>query len=531
MTDIWLPDWLKVARASVRYIDSSAVYRNPYTGIAQVVSLGGDRLGGSLNLAPQGGVVSPTERRAMTKFMASLRGRQNRFFVTDAAYRRGGNFPTNEVLPNNTFLSGTSGWSINLAGESILSASDRELIVTRAANTSAYVVQRTSSVTVTQFAPYVGRVFVRSGSGPYSGDGQVFIDSVAQGSLPTAPGLITAAFVAQTTAPTFQFADYMNGKMAGNYFIVPYTSLSRCALVDNGENRLLQSAVFGNASWTKTNVSAGTNDVTAPDGTATGDSITENASAGVHAVSQGSITVPSAAADFAFCVAIKAAGRSFAYVTINEATGGTGLSQYFNLSGSGTVGASGATGANWANRRAFARSLGNGWVMCCLVGRKTNAATTLSVDIGAATADGTSSYTGTSAHAISLWRATLAQSGVPVQLVSTTTTAITSPTQTGSGLRLKGLPVSATDLLLPGDQFEVITSFGSELKIVDAVLNSDSAGLGHLQFHPPLRATPAVNAPVIIHNPMGRFMFDGQFPEWANDPGYITSTSIEFEEG
>jgi hypothetical protein len=107
---------------------------------------------------------------------------------------------------------------------------------------------------------------------------------------------------------------------------------------------------------------------------------------------------------------------------------------------------------------------------------------------------------------------------------------VNGASQTGSALNVDQLPVSTNGLLLMGDQFEVITSRGSELKRVTAPLNSNSSGQGYLMFEPPLRGSPADNAAVIIHQPMMRGIFVGEFPEWINEPGIITTASAEFEE-
>ena len=79
-------------------------------------------------------------------------------------------------------------------------------------------------------------------------------------------------------------------------------------------------------------------------------------------------------------------------------------------------------------------------------------------------------------------------------------------------------------------QVEVITSYGSELKILSAPLHSDGSGNGHLLFNPPLRGAVADSAAVIVYRPMGRWVFTGQFPEWMNEPGAIGSAQLEFVE-
>lgn len=99
-----------------------------------------------------------------------------------------------------------------------------------------------------------------------------------------------------------------------------------------------------------------------------------------------------------------------------------------------------------------------------------------------------------------------------------------------SGMLLKNLPTSTDDLLMTGDQVEVITANGSELKILSAPLNSDSSGYGYVLFNPPLRGAAGDNAIVIIYRPCGRWVCSGQVPEWSNDPGVITSATLEFEE-
>lgn len=102
--------------------------------------------------------------------------------------------------------------------------------------------------------------------------------------------------------------------------------------------------------------------------------------------------------------------------------------------------------------------------------------------------------------------------------------------QTGSGLTVYGLPASTNDLLVAGDQIEVITSLGSELKIVTTALNSSGSGGGHIRFEPPLRGSVSANALVIVNKPHGRWVLTGQPPEWMNEPGKFTSATLEFEE-
>jgi hypothetical protein len=209
---------------------------------------------------------------------------------------------------------------------------------------------------------------------------------------------------------------------------------------------------------------------------------------------------------------------------IEEGTGSTQVYVDVNLSTGALSGAS--VGANWANVRTAIVALGNGWYYVALTGRKTNAATTLRARIYLASAAGTTSYSGDGASSIYVWRAALAQSAVAMRLRQTTTTAAAASTQSGSALHLKGLPASTSGLLLAGDWFEI----DGQLKMAIAPLNSDAAGLGYLQFSPPLRRSVSDNTPVIVCRPMGRFMFAGDAPGWMNEPGIFSSASIEMEE-
>lgn len=102
--------------------------------------------------------------------------------------------------------------------------------------------------------------------------------------------------------------------------------------------------------------------------------------------------------------------------------------------------------------------------------------------------------------------------------------------QLGSVLNIDALPASLDGAFLPGDQFQVITSRGPSLHVCTAATNSSSGGAGTLHFEPPLRAAPTDNSPVIVHQPMTRYVFTGELPEWQNEPGVFTNASADFEE-
>lgn len=103
---------------------------------------------------------------------------------------------------------------------------------------------------------------------------------------------------------------------------------------------------------------------------------------------------------------------------------------------------------------------------------------------------------------------------------------IAGGSQTGVHLNVDQLPTSTIGLLLEGDQVQI----GDELVTVAAPLNSDGSGAGKLVLSRPLRSTPADNAPVIIHEPMGLFMLAESENGWMNEPGRMLNASVNLIE-
>lgn len=523
MVDLFWPRDIVPNDVEWRLLDSTGVFASPLSGVVRTVSRPGtNRWGVRLNFRN----LRDSQRYRVMSVLAALRGQSNRIWISDVSSRRRGSFSTGELLANNTFANGTTGWSSD--SDVTLSATDRVLRMVRTAVTTApNSLYPTAAATVTQYAAYVVRAHLRSGRGTFAPNLTVGSAATANdfGVLVASYGMNALAFVPRAASAAIGLEDGVSsGVTAGDFFECAYLSMSRGALVDNGPNLLLRSDEFDNAAWTKTNLTITANSVASPDGTTTADLLVENVSAGVHAVSQ-AVTISTAAAEYAFCVAVKANVRNFCALEMQENAGSTTVTQYFNLS-TGAVGSTGATGANWSDRRASIAALGNGWYMCCLVARKTSAATQVAPVLYAATADGTSSYTGGGNTAILAWRATLAQSSVPGRVTQTTTTASSGVSQTGSALYLKGLPASTSGLLELGDMAQI----GSELKRATARLSSDAAGLGYFQFEPAMRTTPANSAPVIFQEPMGKFLLNSDETVWPTRPGKFSDFSLDFVE-
>lgn len=522
MTDIYLPVNLRQARSSFKYIDSTGVTRGAYTGVPQTTNYGGDRIGASIDFTQMGG-KSSTElsyRAQLQAFMMALRGKTNRVYLTDSSYIRRGSFPAVEILSNVDFSS-TASWLSD--SKYSLSASDgilRSTVLTSGA--TGYPAYQVPGYT--QFVPYVMRSIIRAGRGSFVSLSSL-VDNTTVLSIPSTLGYSAGSAVVQTTglhAGIFDGAT--TGLTAGDFIEVLFASASRCIQVDGFANLLLRSDEIDNAAWTSVGLGSVTaNALAAPDGTVTAELLVQDTSSGGHYRRQ-NVTVASAAADYALSCCFHSANRGWAFMLMEEQTGGQSAYAFFNL-GAGTVGTV-TSSTNMASARAFIVAKGNGWFECHFVARKTNAATVIQARLCASTADNTLTYTGSAEGSIYAWRANMAQSSVPTRSVQTTSAAVAASTQQSSNLYVKGLPVSTSGLLLIGDWVEI----DGQLKMILASLNSDAAGLGYLQFSPPLRRAVADNTPIIVHKPTGRFMFGGDSSGWSNEPGVFSTASIDLEE-
>jgi hypothetical protein len=527
MTEVLWPPDLVPSSQSWTTIGNAATFNSPFVGTTRTYGRPGVRMGCTITLPP----VKGEPRARMLAALRALKDRGNYIWVPDftTTLETGlpvrGSFAATELLPNNHFANGTTGLT---GSNAAVSVTDRVLRATwDGIGTECDVYA--SPVSVTQYAPYALRSQIGGGSWE-SGNtiGPSIADTVTSSSdYSVIRGLRTDSMVvrAATTGNLFLGVGLFatTKQLAGSFYEVNWSSFARCALVDNGPNALLQSDTFDNASWTKDDLTVTANANVAPDGTTTADSLIEDSDNSDHFVFQ-AVTVVSSAADYVFSVAVKAGGRNFVKLDIDETTGGTAISQYFNLS-TGAVGTNGATGANWSNRRAFITSLGNDWYLCSIVGRKTNAATTIRAYINIASADGTASYTGNGSSGILVWRASMAQSSVPVRGVQTTTTATTGTTQTSNRLYVKGLPASTSGLLKAGDMVQI----GGQINQLTAPLDSNAAGLGVLICGNPWRS-PADNAPVIVNTPMCKMQLASDTIDIETGPGQFSPFQLELVE-
>lgn len=530
MSDLVAPAALDVARISFRYIEQTGLTRGTYNGAPLTTAYGGDRIGCSIDFTPCGGSSSTNRSRLrqMHAFMMRMQGKQNRIYATDNSYTREGSFPATELFTNSDFSSGTTGWSaISL---SQISASDGVLRITA---TGAAAIGVSQNVTLTQYVPYVIRSLVMGGKG-FSG---LSIGPVAQDSagvdfginLSTSRGYLVASGVATASGAAAQrpvLCSSSTGMTAGDFFSTSFVSMSRCILVDGGGNSLQQSDNFTSQWLLAGFASVSANAIAAPDGAVTGDALVEGSATSAHYIHQ-TLTVSSGVQDVVAYGCFNGGGRPWGYLLMEENPGGTHAYAYANL-GTGAVGTVAITGGvGWTNVRAAVVPLGNGWYEIQLVARKTSSSTSIQVRLGAATADNTPSYTGGGGGAaIRVWRGGALPGSLPTRGTQSTTTSVDPESQEGSALHVKGLPVSTSGLLLTGDWFEI----DGQLKKVVDTLDSDAAGRGYLRFSPPLIRAVSNNTPIIVHRPMGRFIFAGEFPEWAIEPGVFSTASVDLEE-
>jgi len=532
--EVLIPPWVRPeSPETIRMIDDATVAFQPSFGRGQTQR--------GIFADPRWGLrrryrgLRSDEKAAILNTLNDSRGQLNPIRVTPHTPIRGG-FATSELVSNGTFQNGATGWTAS--SDYSISVSDRVLRAVRVANTGgALVLEQSATVSVVQYAPYALRFMVTQGRGTYAASsfghrigtaaaGTQVQNETAQFSY----GLQTTAFNAWngTSVAASLVDSSVAGLTAGDSVLIPYVSLARCARVDNSPNDLQNAEVFGSSPWVASSGATGatisSNTSTAPDGNTTADSLVENGGASTHYVSQ-PVTFSANAHDRAVWCCIKNSGRNFALLQMDHA-GGT-VSQYFNVTGgAGAVGVNGTTGTGWSNRRAFLTDLGNSWYLCVLVARKSGAQTSGSAYINAASADGTSSYTGSSGNALALWRGGCAATSEPVLPPGNTSVLSSGTTQSGNGLNTKGWPASTSNLLLTGDWVEI----GGELKQLTAPVNSDAAGLAYIQFRPGLAGSPADGDAVIVYEPFGRFIYPAGTREFENLFGIYSDCEMNLEE-
>lgn len=104
------------------------------------------------------------------------------------------------------------------------------------------------------------------------------------------------------------------------------------------------------------------------------------------------------------------------------------------------------------------------------------------------------------------------------------TPLVAGASQTGASLAIDGCTAGTT--LLKGDMFAV----NGELKMVCADATADGSGTMTVTFEPPLRSSPADNAPITTSQPTALFMLESDEQMWSTKPGVRSDFTISLIE-
>ena len=209
----------------------------------------------------------------------------------------------------------------------------------------------------------------------------------------------------------------------------PLTQACKGLLIEEQRiNSILQSDNFASASWTQSLLTVSSNVTSSPDGSTSGDLITEDSTTGIHQINQPSPIITAGQA-YTLSVFAKAASHNCFQISF-PAIYGSGLFCNFILSGSGSLGNKDATSV------ARIESYPNGWYRCSLtapsvVGGSASPVAILAINNNSAAVRNTS-YLGTGAQVVSLWGAQLEAGAFPTSYIPTTTGPVTRSADTCS---------------------------------------------------------------------------------------------------
>jgi hypothetical protein len=239
MTDYLFPPASRMTTTRWDHVANTAASRSIFTGAVQTLGRGGDRWQVGVTVSNSHDTkLTYAERSALKSLRAILRGQTNRCHMADTGYQKRGSFPALEILANNTFASGTTGWSTSALFN--LSAAERNLTAIRVSVPSPQVagtiITNTSAATGIASVPYVARAFVVNGKGNHTNYG-LAIGSSSGGTqyvntTGLTAGMLTTSVVPGGTSLFIRVSDQqVTGTANDDTLHVLYLSLSRCALV------------------------------------------------------------------------------------------------------------------------------------------------------------------------------------------------------------------------------------------------------------------------------------------------------------
>jgi hypothetical protein len=188
----------------------------------------------------------------------------------------------------------------------------------------------------------------------------------------------------------------------------------------------LRSAEFDNASWTKSNSTAVSNQTVAPDGTGAGDEIAATAANAIHLVSQAVATVASTTYATSFFVKLRGGNATHIQVFADNNGGGNGGYMNVRLSDGVITRAAGAQGAG-TNIMGGVDPHANGWYRVWITVQHASATTRFGVVLlNTANANATflPSIAMVTTDTIAIWGGQLEAGDNPTSYIPTTTASV-----------------------------------------------------------------------------------------------------------
>lgn len=535
MTDYILPHDLRGARVEWSGENASAAYTpDTLNAIRTSEIAGSDALRMNVTWPTvRNSVENLLRRNRAVAALRKLRGQANRIWLPVFGYRQQGSFSAPEIAPNPYFQNNAAS-HLSVNANFSATVADHVLRILRLANSGGgfnFLFRLQTAAVVTANLPHVARLLVMPGRGPTDGlhldvGSTSFGNEYAAGAVSTA-GMLTTGFTPLASPAHVGLLQDQANNIAGDFLECAYFSVSRCLEADNGANYLAQSEAYQQtAAWTVTRTTVSANAVTAPNGATTGDRLVEDSSASTsHYVAQ-NVTGEAVKKDWQLTVLAQADTRTFIRIVMRDTTTSEECYVDVNLT-TGALGTPAVSGASWISPRAWSRDFGNGWYAATIVGRHDNTNTGLQARIMLASALGTVSYSGNGASRVALWRAVMSPSSVPVRIYGAGTTSAANPTgtpQTGTDFYVKGGDPSINDALRIGDWIQV----GREHHSLRGSFNTDAAGCGCLELCEAPRQVFALNEPVIIQNPLGKYLRSEPSSSWTDSPAQMTDVVAEF---
>ena len=338
-----------------------------------------------------------------------------------------------DLVTNGTFDTDTTGWT---AVNSTLSIVSGKLRVTNVGANAGYCHQAITTVvgqkyvlsaTVTQQTSATYSIYI--GNGPGSG---------ALGGLGTAASVEFTATATTTYLSTIntqavdgRYTDFDNISVKPPAYHGSMVDGVKCYDTDRSGNPISTSGSYplvGYVPWeARTNLCLQSEDlsttwgnnnttesvnaaVVSPNGTTTADKLVEAATNTTHTIHN---TVAGTSGVYTTSVYLKAAGRTWAYITEGNSVTSTA---YFDLT-NGVVGTVGGTGSPSAR----IVDAGNGWYRCSMT---FTAGANANIQIGTSTGDTISSFLGDITKGVYVWGAQLELGSFATPYIPTTTVAV-----------------------------------------------------------------------------------------------------------